>query len=391
MIIRRKNITRIGYPRVFFKKLISKDWASGVELESFQAVLSRQYNRHHAICTSYGLHALSIALRYYGFNTGAKLFVPSYTALVIHKLLDQMRVDYVCVDIDPRRATISLEDLELKFHQHPDVQGILMTHLLGNSCTDSVFEFASHKGLVIIEDCAHLSPCATSTKKSHAVFLSFGYAKLLNTFTGGVLLTDDEGLYQFANQDLLTRSQQSRGTLLRKFLTGHIEILLTSWPFMFFSNYVLKSQRLLRKMRKILFLLTRKKIDRFQRYSNTLASIGLYQLTELPNVIDRKKKEAEHIIKHTTLEYLEKTEADVYYMLIALVSDAKKYHDFLISQGVDTAYGEDIAVVLEESKDFTGAMYANNHYLGIPNHSDLSEENLKKVIESLNKAHSLLK
>jgi len=61
----------------------------------------------------------------------------------------------VLIDVDPRTAQISVEDLELKLQSHPTMKAVVVTHLYGQMADmPSVLAAAGNFGCLIIEDCA---------------------------------------------------------------------------------------------------------------------------------------------------------------------------------------------------------------------------------------------
>ena len=61
----------------------------------------------------------------------------------------------VLVDIDPRTAQISVEDLRLKLQNHPAMKAVVVTHLYGQMADmPSVFAAVRDFGCLVVEDCA---------------------------------------------------------------------------------------------------------------------------------------------------------------------------------------------------------------------------------------------
>ena len=261
VIFRRIPQTYPGYASQFFKHFVSGNWSNGPAITEFEKKFSEYIGSQYSICTSYGLHAFALILKYYGFNEKTEILIPGYTAVVVTMALDELKIPYRCVDIDFERGTLCAEDLRKKIT--PQTKGVLLTHLLGNVCDESAFQVARENGLVIIEDCAHSHGATVGGQHTgtlgHAGFYSFSYVKLMNTFTGGMLVTNDPLLSEFARAELEETREQNRIQLLRKFFTGHIEIFLFHSGILRLIKPFLGSQKTTFFLRKLLRKLTDRK------------------------------------------------------------------------------------------------------------------------------------
>jgi dTDP-4-amino-4,6-dideoxygalactose transaminase len=381
-------MTYPGYWLDFFKIFFSSKWNK----DQYKSTLEKEFINlvevDYAICTSYGLHALSIALEFYNFNSKTQLLIPGYTSNVVSQCLEKLSIPYICVDIDPKTSTICPIDFGKKISK--ETKGVLVTHLFGNAVDNEIIRLARNFNLIVIEDCAHAHGAKTKNKMigslSDAAFFSFGYSKLINTYTGGILLTNDSELAKFARRDLAKRPTLMRIQVLRKFFTGHIEQVVAIPIFTFLLRPLLNSTFGMKKLRKFFRFITRRNIIQFYNYTNTQAFLGVQQMKLLQKNLDEKKAKAEFIINQTKLKFLEKKDGDVYYNLIAIVSNAKKYHNYLLTKGVDTGYGENIMDIIGNPSELPGSFFAHLHYLSIPNYQSLSEYQLLFIVKALNQA-----
>lgn len=125
----------------------------------------------------------------------------------------------------------------------------------------------------------------------------------------------------------------------------------------------------------------------FSNFTNTQAILGLKQLEIIDQTLLQRESAANFIISNTKLTFLKKNPNDVYYVLIAIVSNAKKYHDFLLDRGIDSGHQKTVMDLIASDEELPGSHYAYNHYLLLPNYPTLSELQLKKIVNVLNDAY----
>jgi dTDP-4-amino-4,6-dideoxygalactose transaminase len=391
-IIRRKSQTYPGYLNDFWKTFSSSSWFQGDYIHHFNQEYAKKIGVKHAISTSYGLHAMSLALAFYNFNQENEILIPGYTAMVVKRCLDEMNISYRCVDIELNRGTMCPLDFAKKIT--PKTKGVIVTHLLGNSCSEEIIKIARDRNLLIIEDCAHVHGAFTNERPlgslGDAAFFSFSYSKIINTYTGGMLLTNNDELRNFALKNLAATPSPTRKQLLRKLLLGHAENFVAI-PFVtFICAPIIRSNHLLKKIKNGLNYLTRKKVLTFFQYSNTQALQGLKQLSQLETTLKRKSDKAQFIEENTSIKYLERKDGDVYYNHIAIVPDALKYRTELLKYGIDTGCGNSIMEIMRPEDNLPGCLAAHNSYLMIPNYDSLTKTDLERIVKAINATDALL-
>lgn len=391
-IIRRKSQTYPGYLNDFWDTYTSTSWFQGDYTNHFSKEYAKKIGVKHAMTTSYGLHAMSLALSFFNFNKDNEILIPGYTAMVVKRCLDEMNISYKCVDIELERGTMCPQDLVKKITSQ--TKGILVTHLLGNSCSEEIITIAKKHNLIIIEDCAHVHGAFIGGKSlgslGDAAFFSFSYSKIINTYTGGMLLTNNDDLSNFAQEKLKKTAPPTRMQLLRKFLLGHAENFVAIPLLTFICAPIIKSNQLLKKIKNGLNYLTRKKILNFFQYSNTQALQGLRQLAQLETTLKRKSDKARFIEENTSIKYLERKDGDVYYNHIAIVPNASKYRAELLKYGIDTGCGNSIMEIVRPEDNLPGCLAAHNSYLMIPNYDSLTNSDLERIVKAINETDALL-
>src|SRR5207249_6624884 len=98
------------------------------------------------------------------------------------------------VDIDPE--TFNIDPVRVEAAITPKTRAIVPTHLYGQPCDmEPIMAAARAHGLLVIEDCAHALGATYKGRKvgtfGNASFFSFQMLKPLNTYGGGVAVTND--------------------------------------------------------------------------------------------------------------------------------------------------------------------------------------------------------
>jgi len=164
--------------------------------EEFRSTIGTGYCIAMNSCTS----ALLAALAGIGIGAGDEVLVPGFTFIATIAAVVYAGACPVLVEIDDT-LTLDPEDISRKIT--PQTRAIIPVHMLGAPCAmDSILEVAKRHGLAVIEDVAQA--CGGSFRGARLGSLGNAGAFSLNVFKtitagdGGVLTTNDEGLYKTA-------------------------------------------------------------------------------------------------------------------------------------------------------------------------------------------------
>lgn len=167
----------------------------GPLVSQLEARLAARLGVRHCICTCNATVALEIAVRALGLS--GEVIVPSYTFVATAHALQWLGVTPVFADIDP--ATHNLDPAAVRRAITPRTSGILGVHLWGRPApVEALQAIASEHGLALLFDAAHAFGCSHGGRPiggfgALEVF-SFHATKMFNTFEGGAITTDDDGL-----------------------------------------------------------------------------------------------------------------------------------------------------------------------------------------------------
>jgi dTDP-4-amino-4,6-dideoxygalactose transaminase len=166
----------------------------------FERELERYTGARHCLGMNSCTTALLSGLWAAGIGPGSEVIVPGYTFIASIAAIAYTGATPVLAEID-ESFTLDPVDVEAKITSR--TRAILTVHMLGApSNMEALEELARSHGVLLIEDCAQAGG-GTYRGRALGAFGAFGAFSLnvFKTFTagdGGVLLTNDTGLYERA-------------------------------------------------------------------------------------------------------------------------------------------------------------------------------------------------
>jgi len=227
--------------------------------KAFAAYTGRRYAISLPSCTS-GLH---LALAALGIGPGDEVVVPDITWIATAASISYVGATPVFADIDSQSWCLTAASLAAICTSR--TKAVIVVNLYGNMPDmDAIMEVASHRGLAVIEDAAESVGSAYKGKLSGSfgVFSAFSFhgSKTLTTGEGGMLLTDDESLY---NRCLVLRDH---GRPIGDTMFVNCEVGFK------YKMSALQAALGLAQLERIEELITRKR-DIFSWYRNELADV----------------------------------------------------------------------------------------------------------------------
>jgi dTDP-4-amino-4,6-dideoxygalactose transaminase len=167
---------------------------------TFEKEFAKYIGTRNAVAVSAGTSALIASLAALGIGPGDEVIVPGYTfiasiASIIHaKAIPILAEINESLNIDP-------EDIRKKITKR--TKAIMPVHMIGNPCDmDSIMEIAEEFGLYVIEDSCQALGATYKGKKVGAIgnigAFSLNVNKTITSGDGGVVVTDDDKLYERA-------------------------------------------------------------------------------------------------------------------------------------------------------------------------------------------------
>jgi len=154
-----------------------------------------------ALATSSCTGAIHLALMALGVKAGDEVIVPEITWIASVEPILYIGAKPVFVDVLPDTWCINPE--KIKEAITDKTTAIIPVHVYGNLCNmDAIMQIATEHNLVVLEDAAEGLGSLYKGKKAgsiaHAGVFSFHGTKTLSTGEGGIMVTNDEKVYEKA-------------------------------------------------------------------------------------------------------------------------------------------------------------------------------------------------
>jgi dTDP-4-amino-4,6-dideoxygalactose transaminase len=171
-------------------------------VEKFEKEFAEFCGSKYAIACVNGSVSLRLALIACGVRPGDEVIVPPYSFIATASVVIEANCVPVFVDIDPNTYNIDPQKIEAAITKK--TKAIIPVHFAGLACDmDRIMEIARKHNLYVIEDAAHAHGGEYKGKKlgsiGHAGSFSFQSSKNLNAGEGGLVVTDDDKLYEMMN------------------------------------------------------------------------------------------------------------------------------------------------------------------------------------------------
>ncbi len=157
-------------------------------------------NTRFGLATSSGTVSLLASALAMGLRPGDEIIVPSYTFVASYTSMIFAGLVPVLTEID-ESLTMDPDDIESRITPH--TKAVMPVHMLGNPCNmDRIMAIAKKHNLMVLEDCCQ---AAGASYKGHKVgsignigAFSLNIFKTINSGDGGLVVTNDEALYETA-------------------------------------------------------------------------------------------------------------------------------------------------------------------------------------------------
>ena len=174
----------------------------GDVVETFEKEFASFCGAKYALTCVNGSVALRLALIACGVKPGDEVIVTPYTFIATASIVLEANCVPVFVDIDPDTYNINPALIE-KFIT-ARTKAIIPVHFAGQACSmDSIMGIAKKYNLRVIEDACHGHGAEYKGKKLGSIgdagCFSFQSSKNLTSGEGGMIITNDESLYDMMN------------------------------------------------------------------------------------------------------------------------------------------------------------------------------------------------
>jgi dTDP-4-amino-4,6-dideoxygalactose transaminase len=178
-----------------------EQWSGGPLSEAFEAAWAA-WNGLPAVATSSWTGAALAALHYFEVR-GKTVLCPSNTFMATPLAIEAAGGRVGFVDCNREDLCMSYADLERKVAKHRP-HAVFLVHIGGHIAfeVESIAELCRSEGIVLIEDCAHAHGACWNERRpgtwGDAGVWSFAPTKTISTGEGGMLVSPNEDLIEFA-------------------------------------------------------------------------------------------------------------------------------------------------------------------------------------------------
>lgn len=295
-----------GNEKKYVLDCLDTTWISskGSYLKKFEDEFSSKINVRYATTVSNGTVALHLALLALGVGDGDEVIVPTLTYIASVNAIRYTGATPIFVDSLSSTWQLDPADVERKVTKK--TKAIMVVHLYGHPCDmDAIMAIANQYELFVIEDAAE----AFGSKYKDLSVGSIGHIATFSFFGNKTITTGEGGMVVSNDQTLIERAIHFKG----QGLATHRQY----WHDVVGYNY---------------------------RMTNICAAIGLAQLEQADEFIERKREIAErykNLLRNLPVEaHVESPNVfHSYWMFSILVDDAKnrdELRDFLAQGGIET-------------------------------------------------------
>ena len=190
-----------GNEKKYLNECIDTGWISseGPFIQRFEAEFAKKVSRKYAVAVSNGTVAIDAAITALDIRAGDEVIMPTFTIISCIGQLIKLGAKPVLVDCDEKTWNIKVEDIESRITAR--TKAIMIVHIYGLPVdVNPILALAKKYGLKIIEDAAEMhgqrydgKPCGSFGDVST---FSFYPNKHITTGEGGMIVTDNEDIYQ---------------------------------------------------------------------------------------------------------------------------------------------------------------------------------------------------
>jgi perosamine synthetase len=198
-------------PKLFLKdyfyvlRSLIKNDISGTSniVQKFEKELASACNRKYAVAVSNGSVALDLALQSLDLNEEDEVIIPSFTIISCLAAVVRSKAKPIFCDVNELTWNMDIKNIEKKITSK--TKAIVMVHTYGLVADGPNIEsFCKERNITLIEDAAEAHGITIGNRPTGSFGLmstfSFYANKHITSGEGGVILTDDEEIYNLLQQ-----------------------------------------------------------------------------------------------------------------------------------------------------------------------------------------------
>src|ERR1043166_266669 len=214
-----------GDEKVVVRAFRRGEAVSGPAIEEFEDGFAKFHGVKSGTAASFGRMAFHYILQALNLPAESEIIFPALTFWVVPEIARRAGLRPAFVDVDP--ATFNLDPTKIEAALTERTRAIVPTHLYGCPCAmTEILKIAERHDLLVIEDCAQAAGARYRGRRvgtfGDASFFSFQMLKGINTYGGGMVLTNDANLTKRVRQQVNSEPLQSTQDLAVRFVGGLI-------------------------------------------------------------------------------------------------------------------------------------------------------------------------
>jgi perosamine synthetase len=284
------DITFREYLKIF-SMIFSGKILKGSCVAEFESMFAQYIGTENAVTVPSARLGLYLLFKYFNFPKDTQVLITPFTHQSIFTVIKAFGYKPVFVDIDENTYNTNPEAVRAKINEQTKL--LILTYMWGQPCDMPGFmKLKQDCNITIIEDCAMACGAEFSEKKAgsfgDASIFSFGKAKAIATFGGGMLCTNNKKIHDFvckASEDFkdnkpLSLIVSTINSLIANILTRPHIFYFTLYPVLRFLN-IRDPYNPLEHKQDSLDILENIPQEWKTRMSNLQAAIGIKQLKNL--------------------------------------------------------------------------------------------------------------
>jgi len=181
----------------------NQKWSEGKFVQQFEEKWGA-YNKLNSVAFSSWAGAAMATLDFFNVK-GKTVLCPSNTFMATPFSVVKAGANVEFVDCNKNDLCISLDDLKSRIDKY-NPAAVWMVHVGGHIAfqIEAIADLCKKKGVILIEDCAHAHGASWNGKKAgvwgDAGIYSFYATKTISTGEGGILVSKNKGLLEYAKK-----------------------------------------------------------------------------------------------------------------------------------------------------------------------------------------------
>jgi perosamine synthetase len=367
--------------------------APGAVLQEWEQAIARCAGTRHAVGLNSGRQGMTLILKHLGIGAGDEVIVPAYTLGALIPLVQALGAVAVPADVDLR--TMNVTAASVAGRMTDKTKAVIVLHTFGAPApVDEIARLAESKGVAVVEDCAHSLGATLHGRATgsfgYAGFYSFEITKPVNTYGGGMVVSDNPELVDYIRDEIATLPADYTG-LAGKVKAARTERLMmttgAAWPVLYMLSHPLTRNTLAALYR------SRQTVPSSgAAYTPVQARLGLRKLESLDQRVAWRNRLAEKyrfaLRPEVQIQDVMPGARSTWYFLVAVLPvPAADVRLGLLRRGIDCAVGEEVADDTATPlgyHDCPNAAHLQKHAVALPMFDAMTEAQVARVARSLN-------